>query len=92
MAYQKFTTAGTYFLKDGPSYVRNLSVPNAGTSATLVINSIGGPGGGGALAVVGGTTPFPISLGMSLNSPIFVPYGLQIVLGGTVGEIDVDYI
>lgn len=92
MAYQKFTAAGTYFLKDGPSYVRNISVPNAGTSSTLVINSIGGPGGGAAVAVIGGTTPFPLSVGTALNAPIFVPYGLQIVLGGTVGEFDIDYI
>lgn len=92
MAYQKFTAAGTYFLKDGPSYVRNISCPNAGTGATFVINSIGGPSGGGASAVIGGTTPFPISLGMSLSSPVFVPYGLQLVLAGTVGEFDVDYI
>ena len=92
MAYIKLTASGTYFLKDGPSYIRNFSCPNAGTSSTLIINSIGGPAGTAAVAVVGGTTPFPISVGMALSSPIFVPYGLQIVLGGTVGELDVDYI
>jgi hypothetical protein len=92
MAYQKFTTAGTYFLKDGPSYVRNISCPNAGTTSTFVINSIGGPAGAGAVAVIGGTTPFPISVGVALNSPIFVPYGLQLVLGGTVGEFDLDFV
>lgn len=89
MAYQKFTAAGTYFLKDGPSYVRNLSVPNAGTSATLVINDVTPTG---TVAIVGGTTPFPVSVGMALNAPVFVPHGLQIMLGGTVGEIDIDYI
>lgn len=92
MAYQKFTAAGTYFLKDGPSYVRNISCPNAGTSSTFVINSVGGPAGATTVAIIGGTTPFPITVGIALNAPIFVPYGLQIVLGGTVGEFDVDYI
>lgn len=90
MAYQKFTAAGTYFLKDGPSYVRNFAC-TASTSMTLVINSIGGPGGGGAVAVIGGTTPIALSVGTALNSPVFVPYGLQLVITGS-GELDVDFV
>lgn len=89
MAYQKFTASGTFFLKDGAGYIRNISCPNAGTSATFVFNDIGPAG---TTALIGGTTAFPISLGMALNSPVFFPHGIQIVLGGTVGEFDVDYI
>lgn len=89
MAYQKFTASGTYFLKDGAGYIRNISCPNAGTASTFVFNDIGPAG---TTALIGGTTAFPISVGISLNSPVFFPHGIQIVLGGTVGEFDVDYI
>ena len=89
MAYQKFTASGTFFLKDGAGYVRNIACPNAGTTSTFVINDIGPAG---TVGLVGGTTPFPITVGVALNSPIFFPHGLQLVLGGTVGELDVDFI
>jgi len=89
MAYQKFAASGTFFLKDGPSYIRNFSCPNAGTGWTMVLNDIGPAG---TTALIGGTTPFPISAGLSLNAPIFFPHGLQVVLVGTAGELDIDYI
>lgn len=89
MAYQKISTSGTFFLKDGPGYIRNFSCPNAGTTWTLVLNDIAPAG---TTAIVGGTTPFPISVGMALNAPIFFPHGIQVVTSGTAGELDVDYI
>jgi hypothetical protein len=89
MAYQKFAASGTYFLKDGAGYVRNIACSNAGISSTFVINDIGPAG---TVALIGGITAFPITVGVALNSPIFFPHGLQLVLGGTVGEFDVDYI
>ena len=86
MAYTKITTSGTFFLKDGPSYIRNFSCPNAGTGWTMTLNDIG-PAGTTALV-----TSFPISVGLSLNSPMFFSHGLQIVTSGTAGELDVDVI
>lgn len=89
MAYQKISTSTTTFLKDGAGYIRNISCPNPGTTWTFVFNDIGPAG---TTALIGGTTPFPISLGMALNSPIFFPHGIQVVTAGTAGELDVDFI
>jgi hypothetical protein len=89
MAYVKFTASGTYFLKDGAGYIRNISCSNAGTSATFVFNDISSAG---TTAIIGGSTAFPISLGIALNSPVFFPHGIQVVLGGTIGELDIDFI
>jgi len=88
MAYQKFTASGTFFLKDGPGYIRNISCPNAGTSSTFVFNDVTPTG---TVALIGGTTPFPISVGVALNAPVYFPHGIQVVLGGTVGEFDLDF-
>jgi hypothetical protein len=86
MAYLKITTSATIFLKDGASYIRNFSCPNAGTGWTATLNDIGQNG------VVTQVTTFPISVGLALNAPMFFPHGLQIVTAGTPGELDVDYI
>lgn len=86
MAYQKITTSGTFFIKDGATYIRNFSCPNAGTGWTLTLNDIGPAG------TITQVTTFPISVGLALNSPMYFPHGLQIVTAGTAGELDVDYI
>jgi hypothetical protein len=90
MAYTKITAAGTYFLKDGAGYIRNFSC-TASTSMTLVINDLGGPAASAPVAIVGGTTPFPLSVGSALTSPINFNHGCQLVIGGS-GELDVDIV
>jgi hypothetical protein len=86
MAYQKISTSTTTFLKDGAGYIRNFSVPNAGTGWTMTLNDIGPSG---AVAQV---TSFPISIGLALNAPMFFPHGIQIVTTGAApGELDVDF-
>ena len=90
MAYTKYTAAGTYFVKDGAGYIRNFSC-TASSSMTLVINDIGGPAAAAASAIIGGTTPFPLSVGTALTSPINFNHGLQLVIAGS-GELDVDVV
>lgn len=86
MAYFKITSSATFFLKDGAGYIRNFSVPNAGTGWTMTLNDIG-PAGTTTLV-----TSFPISVGVALNQPMFFPHGIQIVTSGTAGELDVDIV
>lgn len=86
MAYLKITSSATIFVKDGAGYIRNFSVPNAGTAWTMTLNDIGPAG------TTTQVTSFPISVGLALNAPMFFPHGIQIVTSGTAGELDVDYI
>jgi hypothetical protein len=92
MPITAITTNGTTQIKSDTGYIRNLSVPNAGSAWTLQIKA--GPKPDGTFqtvfgSVAGGT----ITTGLITIQPIYCPWGIQIVTAGTTpGELDIDWI
>jgi hypothetical protein len=89
MAITVLTAAGTYNLKQGTGRVLGLSCPVAGTF-TLQIND--GPDSAGNVKAKYGATPGAVTTGLILFDPIIFRDGLQVVIGGAGGELDVDWI
>jgi hypothetical protein len=89
MAITVLTAAGTYNLKQGTGRVLGLSCPVAGTF-TLQIND--GPNVTGGVVAKYGATPATLTTGILIFDPIIFRDGLQIVIGGAGGELDVDWI
>ena len=90
MAVTTLTTAGTFNLKQGTGRVLGLSCPVAGTAFTLQIND--GPNSAGAVVTKYGVTPSTLTTGILIFDPIIFRDGLQVVLAGTPGELDIDWI
>lgn len=89
MAVTVINAAGTYNLKQGTGVVRGLSCPVAGTF-TLQIND--GPTSAGTVRALYGATPTTLTTGIVIFDPIVFTNGLQIVIGGAGGELDVDWV
>jgi hypothetical protein len=90
MPITKITANGTYQLKTQAGYVRALSVPNAGTSWTLQM--FDGPNQtGGLISNYGGTSAGTLTVNTGLLTPQYFGTGIQLVLAGTAGELDVDW-
>lgn len=89
MAITTISAAGTYNLKQGTGVVRGLSCPVAGTF-TLQVND--GPTSAGTTRPLYGATPGAVTTGLILFDPIIFTNGLQVVVAGAGGEIDVDWI
>lgn len=89
MAIKVLAAAGTFNLKQGTGIVRGLSCPVAGTF-TLQIND--GPDSAGNVQRLYGATPATLTTGIALFDPIVFRDGLQIVIGGAGGELDVDFV
>jgi hypothetical protein len=89
MAISVLTAAATYNLKQGTGVVRGLSCPVAGTF-TLQIND--GPTSAGTVRALYGATPATLTTGVLLFDPIIFTNGLQVVIGGAGGELDIDWI
>ena len=88
MAISVIVGAGTFNLKQGTGRVLGLSCPVAGQ--TLQIND--GPGVTGAVVTKYGVTPATVTTGILLFDPIIFRDGLQVVIGGAGGELDVDWV
>lgn len=89
MAVTVLSAAGTYNIKQGTGVVRGLSCPIAGTF-TLQIND--GPTSTGTVRPLYGATAGALTTGVAIFDPIVFTNGLQIVIGGAGGELDVDWI
>jgi len=89
MSVSVLSAAGTYNLKQGTGVVRGLSCPVAGTF-TLQIKD--GPDSAGNTRALYGATPGAVTTGLVLFDPIVFTNGLQVVIGGAGGEIDVDWV
>lgn len=89
MAVKVISAAGTFNIKQGTGVVRGLSCPVAGTF-TLQIND--GPDSAGNVRALYGAAPGAVTTGLVLFDPIVFTNGLQVVVGGAGGEIDVDWI
>jgi hypothetical protein len=90
MAISVLAAAGTFNLKQGTGRVLGLSCPSAGTNFTLQIND--GPTSTGTVRTLYGATPTTLTTGIILFDPLIFTNGLQVVLAGTPGELDIDWI
>lgn len=92
MPYAKITANGTYQLKTDPGYIVGLSVPNAGTSWTLqMLDAPGRLNASASYTVYGGAAGGTLTTGTALLAPLYFANGIQLVLAGTAGELDVQY-
>jgi len=89
MSVSVLSAAGTYNLKQGTGVVRGLSCPVAGTF-TLQIND--GPTSAGTVRALYGASAATLTTGIILFDPIIFTNGLQVVIGGAGGELDIDFV
>ena len=89
MAIKVLSAAGTFNLKQGAGVLRGLSCPVAGTF-TLQIKD--GPDSAGNTQTLYGATAGTVTTGIGLLEPLIFRDGLQIIIGGANGELDVDFV
>jgi hypothetical protein len=92
MPVTKITANGTYQIKQAPGYVTALSVPNAGTSWTLQL--FDGPGlfnTSTYLTIYGGAAGGTLTTGTTVIAPLYFGNGIQAILAGTAGELDIQW-
>ena len=93
MAVTQVTTAGTVQVKLGGGRLYNVVGISAGTSMTYQIKD--GPDVNGNSRLLFGGTAIPVVAGQNLRQagyePIQFTNGLQFVIGGTPGEVDVEF-
>jgi hypothetical protein len=92
MPVTKITANGTYQLKTDPGYVTSLSVPNAGTAWTLqIFDAPGRLNPTASYTLFGGAAGGTLTTGTALLAPLYFGNGLQLILAGTAGELDVQW-
>lgn len=91
MPVTKITANGTYNLKSMAGYVTSLSVPNAGTAWTLQMFDVGANPPNNSQPIYGGTSAGTLTVNTGVLAPIYFGNGIQLVLAGTAGELDVGW-
>jgi hypothetical protein len=91
MPVTKITANGTYQIKSGAGYIKNLSVPNPGTSWTLQLFDGTDPLGNSDLPIYGGAAGGTLGVGTVVTNPLYFSKGIKAVLAGTAGEVDIDW-
>ena len=93
MPVTKVIANGTFLVKQGAGYIRNLSVSNAGTTWTLQLFDGPDAAGNADQTVFGGTTAAAITTGLAVINPLYFSKGIKAVLAGgaPAGELDIDW-